>query len=196
MTQARPSSGGCERHGQRSALREGGYLHSTKLRPLFGALLLAALAACGSVPTAPDGTSTVTDSIEQSVPAEALNPDVRQDTIQMTICVPGYTASVRPSTTYTNGVKLKLMREQPVPAREASSFELDHRVPLALGGHPRNLKNLTLQHWEGENGAKKKDRLERALQRLVCASKMLLDDARRAIYFDWKAAYQIYLASP
>lgn len=196
VTQARSSGGGCERRGRRSSLREVGYLRSTKLRQLLGALLLTTLAACSSVPTAPDGTATVTDSIEQSVPAEALNPDVRQETIKQTICVPGYTASVRPSTTYTNGVKLKLMREQSVPATEATSFELDHRVPLALGGHPRNLKNLTLQHWEGEDGAKKKDRLERALQRLVCASKVLLDDARRAIYFDWQAAYQIYLTSP
>ena len=80
---------------------------------------------------------------------------------------------VRPSTTYTNGIKLKLMHEQSIPAETAGSIELDHRIPLALGGHPRNLENLTLQPWEGEGGAKKKDRLERALQKLVCASKVL-----------------------
>lgn len=38
-----------------------------------------------------------------------------------------------------------------VPA--ASQYELDHIVPLALGGHPRNLKNLMLQPWEGADGA-------------------------------------------
>ena len=168
---------------------------SSKPRQFLSAILLATLAACSSVPTPPDGTAPVTEAVAQNVPAEALNPDVRQETITQTICVPGYTASVRPSTTYTNGVKLKLMQEQSIPAAAAGSFELDHRVPLALGGHPRNLKNLMLQPWEGEDGAKKKDRLERALQRLVCASKVMLDDARRAIYVDWQAAYRTYVIS-
>jgi hypothetical protein len=90
----------------------------------------------------------------QSAPVEALNADVRQDTIQQTICVAGYTASVRPSTTYTNCVKLKLLRERELPATAAADFELDHRIPLALGGHPRNLQNLMRQPWEGRMGLK------------------------------------------
>lgn len=129
------------------------------------------------------------------MPTEALNPDVHQDTIQQTICVAGYTASVRPSTTYTNGVKLKLLRENALPASAAKEFELDHRIPLALGGHPRSLQNLMLQPWEGKDGAKAKDRLERSLQRLVCAGKVLLDDARKAIYVDWQGAYGIYVGT-
>lgn len=128
----------------------------------------------------------------QAVPIEVLNPDVRQETIQTTICVPGYTASVRPSTTYTNGVKLKLLREEGTPASEKSGYELDHRIPLALGGHPRSIKNLMLQTWEGPNGAKAKDRLERRLQQLVCAGKVPLDEARRAIYLDWQGALRSY----
>ena len=196
MTQVGSSSGGRERCGQHGSRRHVIYPCSTKLRQLLSALLLATLAACSSVPTPPDGTAPVAETVAQNVPAEALNPDVRQETIAQTVCVAGYTASVRPSTTYTNGVKLKLMHEQSIPAATAGSFELDHRIPLALGGHPRNLKNLTLQPWEGEDGAKKKDRLERALQKLVCASKVMLEDARRAIYFDWQAAYRTYVIGP
>src|ERR1700748_1635880 len=33
----------------------------------------------------------------------ALNPDVDESTIDSTICRPGYTKSVRPATSYTNG---------------------------------------------------------------------------------------------
>jgi hypothetical protein len=126
------------------------------------------------------------------VPAEALNPDVRPETIQTTICVPGYTLSVRPSTTYMRGVEHKLLRERGLPPEAASQYELDHIVPLALGGHPRNLKNLMLQSWEGDDGAKKKDQLERRLQRLVCAGSVGLREAQAAIYFDWKAALEKY----
>ena len=122
------------------------------------------------------------------LPREALNPDVRQETIQQTICVAGYAASVRPSTSFTNGVKAKLLREQQQPASSAADCELDHRVPLALGGHPRNLTNLALQMWQGSDGSISKDRLERRLHRLVCADKVLLREAQHAMYFDWKSA--------
>lgn len=127
-----------------------------------------------------------------TVPPEALNPDVRQSTIAETICTPGYTKDVRPSTTYTNGVKYRLMREQGLDPSTASDYELDHIIPLALGGHPRSLKNLKLQLWEGEDGAKRKDRLEIKLQCLVCSGQVPLDEARDAIFNDWRAAYHHY----
>ncbi len=122
----------------------------------------------------------------------ALNPDVHQDTIAATICTPGYTKTVRPSTTYTNGVKRKLMREAGIDESLISDYELDHIVPLALGGHPRQLGNLQLQPWEGDSGAKRKDRLEVKLQCLVCAGQVPLDTAQHAIYDDWQAAYHLY----
>lgn len=163
---------------------------SLRILPLVVALALCA--GCAVPPTGP-AEALRPGSELRAVPPEALNPDVRQETIHQTICVPGYTATVRPSTTYTNGVKAKLLRETGRPPAAASDFELDHRVPLALGGHPRNLNNLELQPWEGEDGAKKKDRLERKLQVLVCGGKVNLQAAQHTMYFDWQAAYREYL---
>ena len=122
----------------------------------------------------------------------ALNPDVTQNRIAQTICVPGYTKTVRPSTTYTNGVKRKLLREAGLSESDKSEYELDHIVPLALGGHPRSLDNLMLQPWEGSNGAKKKDRLEVKLQCLVCTGQLGLSEAQQAIYTNWPQAYHRY----
>ena len=165
-----------------------------QLRRLALASLLALVAGCAAVPSTPEPQSSPTATRdERTVPIEALNPDVHQETIDQTICVPGYTASVRPSTTYTNGVKAKLLREQLLPPASAGDYELDHRVPLALGGHPRALVNLMLQPWEGDDGAKRKDRLERVLQVRVCRRTLLLDDARRAVYFDWQGAYREFV---
>ena len=46
------------------------------------------------------------------------------------------------------------MREQGMDFdADKGSFELDHIVPLALGGHPRNPKNLALQAWEAGSAA-------------------------------------------
>lgn len=103
------------------------------------------------------GFFTLTSSASAEM---ALNPDVTPRRIANTICVPGYTKSVRPSTSYTNGVKRKLLREAGRSEARMADYELDHIIPLALGGHPRSLRNLMLQPWDGPTGAKKKDRLE------------------------------------
>jgi len=117
----------------------------------------------------------------------ALNPDVTEDTIGQTICVPGYTSSVRPSSSYTNSVKAKLLRENGINESMMRYYELDHIVPLALGGHPRKPGNLALQPWDGEHGAIRKDQLERRLQILVCRGELKLSDAQACIAQDWEA---------
>ena len=70
------------------------------------------------------------------------------------------------------------------------------KIVLGVGGHPRNLKNLMLQPWDREDGAKKKDRLEKRLQRLVCSKQLGLRDAQAAIYGDWQSAYRRYVIAP
>jgi hypothetical protein len=129
----------------------------------------------------------------QAVPNALLNPDVKPATLSQTICRAAYTKTVRPSTSFTNGIKKRLLREQGRDFdAEKGGYELDHIVPLALGGHLRNLHNLTLQPWEGTNGAKHKDRLEVKLQCLVCSGDVALQEAQDAIWSDWKAAYAVY----
>jgi hypothetical protein len=116
----------------------------------------------------------------------ALNPDVTEATAEQTICSPGYTKLVRPGTAYTNGVKHKLMREQGIPSERAGDYELDHVVPLTLGGHPRQLSNLMLQPWEGDHGAKVKDKLEVRLKNAVCKGRMSLTEAQTCIAENWE----------
>lgn len=162
-------------------------MRSSTICRTVAVLFSAAIAACSST----DRQLLV--STPREVPVAALNPDVRQETIHETICVPGYTATVRPATSLTNGVKTKLMREAGIQQSEAGHYELDHRVALAVGGHPRSLLNLELQRWEGDDGARRKDALERRLQVLVCSDRMPLRDAQVALYFDWQAAYLRYV---
>ena len=117
----------------------------------------------------------------------ALNPDVTGDTIARTICVSGYTKSVRPGTSFTNGVKAKLIREAGIEPSHMGDYELDHLVPLAVGGHPRKLSNLMLQPWYGENSAAEKDKLEVRLQHLVCTHRINLEAAQHCIAENWKS---------
>ena len=76
---------------------------------------------------------------------------------------PSYSKSVRSSAIYTNGVKKILLRDAGIDESKIDDYQLDHIVPLALGGHPRARENLQLQLLEGEHGAKRKDRLEAKL---------------------------------
>ena len=126
-------------------------------------------------------------------PPGALNLQVTQVTIDQTICVAGWTAIVRPSTSYTNSVKLKLIRERGLPDSDVTKYELDHFVPLALGGHPSSVDNLWLQLWEAEQGAKKKDQLEATLHRMVCRHQITLEQARHEIAADWSKAFTRYV---
>jgi hypothetical protein len=63
-------------------------------------------------------------SRDTRVPADALNPEVGQETIWQTICVLGCAASAKPSTSYTNGVKSKLLRVQSLRASHPQASAL------------------------------------------------------------------------
>jgi hypothetical protein len=149
----------------------------------FVYLLAAVLSACSTTPVPP----------APLYPHGAINPDITQANIAQTICVSGWTATVRPAVRYTNEVKHKLMDEKGLPDSDARQFELDHYIPLALGGDPRSINNLWLQPWDGDQGAKKKDRLERRLQVMVCAGRLTLERAREEISKDWLGAYGKYV---
>ena len=113
------------------------------------------------------------------------NPAVTQETLATTICAPGWTKTVRPSAWETGRIKIKLIRELELPEELLTDFELDHRIPLALGGAPEDPRNLELQPWDE---AGDKDAVEACLSRAVCAGKIGLDEARRRIWGDWRHA--------
>lgn len=158
-----------------------------------GLCALLFLASCASHPPGQPPENAVAST--NRTPPGAINEDVTQANIGQTVCVPGWTATVRPSTTYTNGVKAKLLREHGLPVADAAKYELDHFIPLALGGHPRKLENLWLQRWDSEWGAKKKDHLEVKLKVLVCSGRLSLNAARDAVRSDWKAAFIRYVGT-
>ena len=180
--------------------------HPVRLGPVrWAAYVLALLlASCATPPSSvqPDDAIAQQELSKRTAPGRSpfveppgvLNPDVTQATISATMCVPGWTATVRPSTSYTQGVKKLFLERAGIPATQAIVYELDHFVPLALGGHPRSLDNLWLQRWDGAWNAKGKDRLERRLQVMVCAGGITLHTAHQAMQGDWKAAYRKYIA--
>jgi hypothetical protein len=127
-----------------------------------------------------------------SQPREALNPDVLQSTIDQTICVVGYTKTVRPSTLYTNAIKKRQMLTLGIAWENAKDYQLDHTIALSLGGHPRALSNLKTLHLRGADGAHRKDALSKRLQCLVCTGRVELAQAQADMYGDWQASIDKY----
>lgn len=119
-------------------------------------------------------------------PTGALNPAVTKDNISKTICVSGWTATVRPPQAYTDALKLKQMKDRGL-AEHPGLYEEDHFIPLCLGGNPTDPNNLWPQPWPQ---AHQKDEVEVWLKNDVCAGKMSLDAAREAIRTDWTAVYK------
>jgi hypothetical protein len=105
----------------------------------------------------------------------ALNPDVTQATIGSTICVHGWTKTVRPPVEYTNELKKKQMREYGETG-SPSQYQEDHLISLELGGAPTDPRNL----WpEPYPRAAAVDKIENELNAKVCSGEMSLLDAQR-----------------
>ncbi|MER7754119.1 hypothetical protein [Kitasatospora sp. NPDC097643] len=118
----------------------------------------------------------------------AYNPDVTQATIGQTICVSGWTSTVRPPTSYTNPLKAQQIAQYGYADTNLSDYEEDHLVPLELGGAPRDPRNLWPEPRYGSQTAMSKDSVENKLKTAVCGGRVTLAAARSAIASDWTTA--------
>lgn len=83
-----------------------------------------------------------TDLPNHTLTPGALNPAVTQATILKTICVSGWTTTVRPSSSYTTRLKRTQLAAYGYHDRSLADYEEDHLVSLELGGSPASTKNL------------------------------------------------------
>jgi hypothetical protein len=118
----------------------------------------------------------------------AVNPDVTQSTIGSTICVSGWTATVRPPTSYTTPLKIQQITEYGYADTSTADYEEDHLIPLELGGAPRAQTNLWPEPRSGTKTASTKDGVETKLKNAVCAGTVTLGAARSAIATNWTTA--------
>ncbi len=120
----------------------------------------------------------------------ALNPAVSQATIGSTICVSGWTATVRPPSTYTSQLKAEQLIEFKLPGRPRD-YEEDHRLPLELGGAPSDVHNLSP---ESHATSYQKDGDENAYKLKVCSGSLSLAQAQSQFVAKWLGPYPSYKA--
>jgi hypothetical protein len=121
----------------------------------------------------------------------SLNTAVTRDTIASTICTSGWTATIRPPTSYTNSLKVTQIAQYGYTDTSLASYEEDHLISLELGGNPTDPRNLwpepyTIALPDGRSvGAHVKDGFETKLKNQVCSGALTLAEAQAEIGIHW-----------
>lgn len=147
-----------------------------------------------SGPPAPIPTAAAARLPGEPDPAQtpgSLNPAVTQATIGSTICKSGWTATIRPPTSYTNKLKVDQIQLYKYSDTAVADYEEDHLISLELGGNPTDPRNLwpepyTISLADGRStGAHIKDAFETSLKTKVCAGTLTLVQAQAEIGDQW-----------
>ncbi len=107
-----------------------------------GGLILACDTALSPAAAASVHPSTVASTCSQAyLPLPdpgcqpgANNPNVTASTIHSTICVSGYSSSIRPPTSYTSPLKIRQIGEYGYSDTSTADYEEDHLIALEDGG--------------------------------------------------------------
>jgi len=160
---------------------------------IVGGLLVAAtfgLAACGAATyTEASGLPNI------KLTPGAVNPAVTQANIRSTICVVGWTATVRPPVSYTNQLKYSQLHSGYNLDGDVNmkDYEEDHIVPLEVGGNPNSPLNLFPEPRNIKLGSYVKDQLENRMHQLVCSGQISLKVAQSVFLTNWEKGYQKYM---
>lgn len=117
----------------------------------------------------------------------AVSPAVTQANIHQTICVKGYTATIRPPLAVT-GPEKRANAKAYGGRQNLATAELDHLVPLGLGGDPNDPRNLWVEPNDNPHATSTrnaKDRVEAAAMTAVCDGRLPLGGAQAAMATDW-----------
>jgi hypothetical protein len=131
--------------------------------------------------------------VQAGASCAGLNGRVAQETIKDTICKSGWAKDVRgKSSSWQQTKKRKLLQREGYHWLGAGAlFQLDHIVPIELGGAVEDDSNVVLQPIRE---ATCKDGVEHCLSAKVCKGEVLLAEAQKAIARDWRQAKATYCA--
>ena len=126
------------------------------------------------------------------LPNPKLTPGDALDVTPRDFCTPGYSQKVRD---VPESVKRKVYELYGIKNRQPAEYEIDHLIPLQLGGS-NSIRNLWphsrhLPNWH----ARMKTEVGQEMYRRVCRGELDYKVAQREIAHNWIAAYKKYMQS-
>lgn len=128
----------------------------------------------------------------------ALDPEVMQSNIKESICKAGHftwTEGHMPPKSFLEKTEKEQISAYGYPDENTKHYQMDHLIPLSLGGSPTDAKNIWPQPLISKWSARKKDYLEGILHEKVCKGEISLSQAQEEIRNHWIEAYEKYLGS-
>ncbi len=121
-----------------------------------------------------------------------INPEVTQENIGETVCMSGWTNTIRPPGSFIAELKCQQMRARHLPGSPGEYHE-DHLVPLCAGGHPSDARNLWPQPLAGQWRDADKNQLEQSVCRQLCRGDITIEQAQSWFLApDWTKSYERY----
>jgi len=163
-------------------------------------VFLAAFAAAPSIhcalwPPAATSASAAGQAPSSSpaaiIPDPTLTPGAARTTDTSEICAHG----TRELRHWSRERDDRIMAEYGLPPGPHPDYEVDHLIPLGIGGSDddRNLWPEPRRSIEPTWNAERKDDLEWKLRDLVCSGALAVTEAQRAIAEDWTEAYRRWI---
>jgi hypothetical protein len=157
-----------------------------KTAPIFALTLFAAAARAGDLPN-PNLTPGATD------------PEVTETNIQESICKVTHftwTEGHAPPASFLESIAKDQIKQYGYTDTNIRHYQMDHLIPLSLGGHPTDPKNIWPQVLIAKWSARRKDYLEEILHDKVCKGEIGLKEAQDLFRTNWVEAYKKYIGDP
>jgi hypothetical protein len=124
------------------------------------------------------------------------DPEVTESNIKESICKVSHFSweeGHMPPPSFLDGIKKDQLKLYGYTDSEVKHYQMDHLIPLSLGGHPTDLKNIWPQVLITKWSARRKDYVEEILHEKVCKGEVKLKDAQEQIRTNWIDAYKKYI---
>jgi hypothetical protein len=156
--------------------------------------LAAAFMTVSAMADSPKGTAPAEINYwpDNAVTPGLANPKVTQRNIKRTICSPRWVKSARPPDRFFATAETAQFERASSALKDPAHYEIDHRIPIEVGGHPRDAANLWAQPLRIEWNALVKDKLETYIQGEVCARRMKLAEGQAVFQRDWVDVFRQY----
>lgn len=136
------------------------------------------------------------DLPDPAITPGATDPEVTADNIQESICKQkpiSWSQAHLPPASWLEDMEKQQIEQYHYSDTSPKHYHEDHLIPLSLGGHPTDIRNIWPQPLVAKWSARRKDYLEEVISRKVCKGEMTLNEAQDLFRTNWIDAYKKYI---